>query len=271
MRGCVLATLIVFSAGVAGAQEPRLLTPDVRTHTLTVADASRLILVCLPPGYATDTGRRYPTLYMHDGSNVYVEWRIDEVAKRLIASNAIEPLIIVLVPNGGSAEDRFDDYTPTRPRQAKAGGRADAYGKVLVEELKPLIDATYRTRPDASSTALGGASLGGLVSLYLGLEYPAVFGNLAAVSPSVWWDDKLIVKAVKKLESKPATRIWLDIGTKESRPAIGDARELRDALVKKGWTVGGDLSYTEIDGGTHDERSFARRAEPFLKYLFPVR
>lgn len=96
----------------------------------------------------------------------------------------------MLVPNGGTPEDRFDDYTPTRPANVKAGGKADAYGRMLVEELKPFIDSEYRTLTDAANTGLGGASLGGLVSLHLGLRHPMVFGKLAVMSPSVWWDNK---------------------------------------------------------------------------------
>ena len=71
--------------------------------------------------------------------------------------------------------------------------------------------------------------------------------------------------------SKPAMRIWLDVGRKEPGTAVYEARQLRDALVRKGWKVGKDLSYSEIEGGTHDEGSFAKRAEPFLRYLFPPR
>jgi hypothetical protein len=64
------------------------------------------------------------------------------------------------------------------------------------------------------------------------------------------------------------TRIWLDIGTKEAPGSMRDVRELRDALVKKGWTLNSDLMYLEADGGTHDEESFGRRAEQILKYFF---
>jgi predicted alpha/beta superfamily hydrolase len=267
----LLTILVAPRALDAARQVDRAITSEFRVHKVTSLANARDVLVWLPPGYDSEPGRRYPTLYLHDGASPFVIWRIDEIAKPLIASRVIEPLIIVFIPNGGSEEDRFNEYTPTRPRNAKAGGQADAYGRALVEELKPLIDSTYRTLPDASNTALGGASLGGLVSLYLGLKYPDVFGKLALISPSVWWDDRMIVRSVKALKSRPALRIWLDVGTKESPVAIGDARQLRDALVRKGWAVNGDLAYSEIQGATHDDESFTRRAEPILNYLFPPR
>jgi hypothetical protein len=76
---------------------------------------------------------------------------------------------------------------------------------------------------------------------------------------------------VKALASRPAARVWLDIGTGEGPRAVSDVKELRDALVKKGWGLTSDLMYFEAKGGEHNEESFARSAEPMLKYLFPRR
>jgi len=75
----------------------------------------------------------------------------------LIANGRIEPLIIVGVYNTG--KDRIDEYTPVADPKYKAGGKADLYGRLLVEELKPFIDKTYRTKRDAARTGLGGSSL----------------------------------------------------------------------------------------------------------------
>jgi len=173
------------------------------------------------------------------------------------------------VPNGGTQEDRYDEYTPTRDLRLARGGKADQYGRMLVEEIKPFIDSHYRTLNDAASTGLGGASLGGLVTLYLGLKYPDTFGRLAVLSPSVWWDNRMIVQEVKNLKSKPASRIWLDVGTDEETGRDSATRQLRDALVKKGWVLNGDLNYYEAKGARHEEMAFARRASLFLKFLFP--
>ncbi|HKP47132.1 MAG TPA: alpha/beta hydrolase-fold protein [Pyrinomonadaceae bacterium] len=227
----------------------------------------RDVMAWLPPGYDAEPTKHYPVLYMHDGGSVFVLWRIDEIAKPLIASGEVEPLIIVMVYNGGAA--RTDEYTPSRPARSRFGGKADAYGRMLVEELKPFIDSELRTLTDAANTGVGGASLGGIASLYLGLKYPRVFGKLGVMSPSVWWDDKLMVRSVKGLKSKPDLRIWLDTGTDEGPRTLPDAKELRDALITKGWTLNSDLMYFEAKGATHDEESFAKRAAPLLKFLFP--
>jgi predicted alpha/beta superfamily hydrolase len=272
MRPALFAALLLSLAAPAAAQG-RALTADVQMHKIESKHlpVPRDLVICLPPGYEADTARRYPVFYMHDGSNVYVEWKLDEVVRSLVAAGTIEPVILALIPNGGSQEDRFNDYTPTKPANVKAGGKADAYGRMLIEEVKPFVDATYRTRTEPEHTGLGGASLGGMISLYFGLKHPEVFGKLAVMSPSVWWDNKLILRQVRNVKEKPALRIWVDVGTGEGGSAVSNTRELRDALKRKGWTPGEDLGYLELKGATHDEASFARRAEDVLTFLFPAR
>ena len=84
-----------------------------------------------------------------------------------------------------TGEHRIEEYTPTRDRKL-GGGHAELYGRMLVEELKPFIESRYRTLSGPTNTGLGGSSLGGLATVYLGFTYPEVFGKLAVLSPSVW-------------------------------------------------------------------------------------
>ncbi|MDB4875036.1 MAG: Endo,4-beta-xylanase/feruloyl esterase precursor [Gemmatimonadetes bacterium] len=256
---------------------PHTLTGDIRTHEgfhSRYLERDRTIVVYLPPGYDATSAVRYPTLYLHDGQNVFDqatsfgdEWRVDETAQALITAGAIEPVIVVGVYNAGEA--RVDEYTPTVRRAQGDGGHADDYGRMLVEELKPFIDATYKTFPGAANTAIGGSSLGGLLTMHLGLRYPTAFGKLAVLSPSVWWDDRVILREVAALTHKLPQRIWLDAGTREGEETIANSRLLRDALVEKGWVVGEDLMYLEADGGEHNEASWAARVGPVLEFLFP--
>ncbi|MBA3890509.1 MAG: alpha/beta hydrolase [Gemmatimonadaceae bacterium] len=258
-------------------RRPHTLTGDVRTHENFASrhlEQQRHVMVYLPPGYDAGGVRRYPVLYLHDGQNVFdratafgEEWQVDESAQALIMSGAISPLIIVAVYNAGA--HRVDEYTPTELPDNGGGGHADDYGRMLVEELKPFIDAGYLTLPSAASTAVGGSSLGGLLSMHLGIRYPTVFGRLAVLSPSIWWDDRIIVRSVEALPRKLPTRIWLDVGTREGAAASTNARALRDALVSRGWTVGEDLMYEEVEGGEHNEQSWGARIGRVLQYLFP--
>ena len=253
------------------------LTGDVRTHEAfhsRYLSHDRTVIVYLPPGYDAESADRYPVLYLHDGQNVFdratsfgEEWQVDESAQRLIMAGEIEPLIIVGIYNTG--EHRLDEYTPTPEVGEGRGGHADDYGRMLVEELKPFIDATYQTLPSAGSTAMGGSSLGGLLTMHLGLRYPTAFSRLAVLSPSVWWDDRVILREVGALSAALPLRIWLDAGTAEGVDTLVNARALRDALVAKGWVLGASLAYLEAEGGEHNEQSWSARVERVLKFLFP--
>jgi predicted alpha/beta superfamily hydrolase len=143
------------------------------------------------------------------------------------------------------------------------------YGRFLINELKPFIDARYRTRTDAPSTGLGGSSLGGLATIALGLWFPNVFTRLAVMSPSVWWDECVLYKMVENLDeqARPPLRIWLDTGTYEE--GWERARVLRDALVEKGWRLHDDLHYLEDEGAGHTESAWAHRLDAALRFLFP--
>jgi predicted alpha/beta superfamily hydrolase len=233
------------------------------------------LLVYLPPGYDDQPARRYPVLYLNDGQNLFdgatsyvqgQDWGVDETAEKLIRAGEIEPLIIVAIYNTG--EQRIDEYTPTVDPRVKKGGGADLYGRLLVEEVKPLVDESYRTHIGPAQTGLGGSSLGGLVSLHLALKYPSVFGKLMAMSPSVWWDRGMILRRVQGLKVKPSTRIWLDIGTKEGKLTTRNVRTLRDSLASKGWRLGDDLSYLEAKDAHHNEVAWGQRVDKALRFLY---
>jgi predicted alpha/beta superfamily hydrolase len=265
------------------AMAKHTLTGNIKRHPQfrsKILGNRRDVLVYLPRSYRRFWGRRYPVLYLQDGQNIFdaatafggVEWGMDETAQRLIRKSLIEPLIIVAIANVG--DDRIHEYAPTRgvidsstKRKKRSGGLARSYGRFLIEELKPFIDRKYWTKSEAESTGLGGASLGGLLTLSLALWYPNVFSRVSAMSPSVWWDDQVIIRMVEQLDGKLPLKIWLDTGTNE--PGWERARTLRDALLEKGWRLEDDLQYTEIEGGDHSEAAWATRVDPMLRFLFP--
>ncbi len=134
-----------------------------------------------------------------------------ETAERLILAKRIEPIIVVGVSN---TRHRTAEYTlPSPPNCAelcrtvpngaerstkRPRGRGDLYGRFLVEELKPFIDKTYRTRPGREHTAIGGSSLGGLISLYLASKHPDVFSKCAVVPPALAWNKRQILRQIEK-------------------------------------------------------------------------
>lgn len=283
--GLISLFIIVAVYGSVAAQRQQTLTGDVRLHQnfqSKILNNARDIIVYLPPGYSANASKRYSVFYFHDGQNIFdgatsyipgQEWRIDETAQSLSEAGKIEPLIIVGIYNTGV--NRVHEYTPAEDAKYKAGGKADLYGRMIVEELMPFIDTKYRTRKGAQHTGLGGSSLGGLVTAYLGMRYPKVFGRLAVVSPSVWWADNQIVRYTEALLKKPSLRIWLDIGAIEGRNeseaqnTLKGARRFRDTLIKKGWRLEKDLKYFEAAGAEHNERAWAARVESILQVHFP--
>ncbi|MDX1548528.1 MAG: alpha/beta hydrolase-fold protein, partial [Rhodothermales bacterium] len=100
--------------------------------------------------------------------------------------------------------------------------------------------------------------------------YPDEFGVLLVASPSVWWDDQVILREVEALERKTAQRIWVDMGTAEGNGMLQGARRLREALEAQGWTEGDDLRYVEEDGAAHNERAWAGRFGSMLQFAFPA-
>ncbi|MDQ6625040.1 MAG: alpha/beta hydrolase-fold protein [Verrucomicrobiota bacterium] len=240
----------------------------------------RDVLVYLPPGYRRSRTRRYPVFYVHDGQNVFDaatafggnEWGIDETAQRLVQDKLIEPVIIVAVANAGG--DRIHEYAPSRGRleegkRRRSKGLLRQYGSFLINELKPFIDARYRTLTGPEHTGLGGSSLGGLATMALGLWFPNAFRRLAVMSPSIWWDDCVLYKLVDAVneDARPPLKIWLDTGTHE--PGWERARVLRDRLIEKGWRLHDDLHYFEDEGAEHTEAAWAFRIDAALRFLYP--
>ena len=238
----------------------------------------RELVVYLPPGYEASQAR-YPVLYLQDGQNLFdpatafagQDWHADVTADELIRQARIEPLLLVGLYNTGVR--RISEYTPTRDPRRRKGGKGDRYAMMLAREVKPFIDASFRTRRGPGDTGVGGSSLGGLVSLEAGLLYPRVFGKLAVMSPSVWWDQQSILRLVESYRGPKRARLWLDTGTAEGdspRQVVEDVRRLRDALRDKGWREGEDLHYSEAEGAGHNEAAWAARFGPMLQYLFPA-
>ncbi len=238
----------------------------------------RTVRVYLPPGYEQDRTRRYPVLYLHDGQNAFSgatsflpdeEWRADEAAQALIEAGLIEPLLIVAVDNAGAA--RGDELLPMRstlPDGRVMGGLADDYCKMLCSEVKVRIDAEYRTLRDAAHTGLCGSSLGGVATLHLGLTRPDVFGKLAMLSPSLWWEEGIMLARARALPGKRAQQVWIDAGTEENGHTVARVRELGRVFESKGWIPGEDLA-VYIDGyAGHREQSWARRFPVVLMFLF---
>jgi predicted alpha/beta superfamily hydrolase len=235
---------------------------------------SRDILVWLPFSY--DGQKRYPVIYMHDGYNLFDahtsfagEWQVDETLAQL-AEEGLEA-IVVGIPNN---EQRLLEYSPFADRRFKMEeSKGDSYIRFIVETLKPIIDADFKTYTDVAHTGMIGSSMGGLISMYAHLRYGHVFGFVGAMSPSFWFANGSIIDMVNQTPF-PTGRLYLDIGAKETRYGakyMAGVKNLADTLYSKGYSKQ-TLMYFEDEQGQHNETSWAKRLPRALRFLLkPVR
>ncbi len=215
-----------------------------------------------PPGYHENTLRHYPVLYMQDGQNLFFpdeafqghHWRIAETLQILNSMNALEQVMVV----GVYPRNRMRDYTSPG---------YGAYGRLLVERLKPAVDREYRTLTDPEDTAVMGSSLGGVVSFYLAWEYPEVFGMAACMSSTFGWNDDLRQRVAS--EPKRGVRFYLDSGWPRDNYEV--TRDMRALLIRRGFREGDDLHYYAFPEALHNEKAWALRVHLPLQSFFGKR
>jgi predicted alpha/beta superfamily hydrolase len=229
----------------------------------------RDLSVYLPPSYDA-TEQRYPVLYMQDGQNLFDpeesfagSWRVD-IAMDDAAARGAEG-IAVGIPNAG--EGRLAEYSPFDDPEA-GPGRGTEYVVSMVETIKPLVDARYRTRPEREATGVVGSSMGGLISLFAFFARPDVFGVAGVLSPSLWFADRAIFGLVESLPFVPG-RLYLDVGRLEGDDTLEDARRLRDLLLAKGYLPEEHFHYVEDHEGGHEEAAWSVRFADALPFLLP--
>lgn len=225
---------------------------------LAGADTTFHYRVFHPPGYAENTLKRYPVLYLQDGQNVFFrddgdgrgrghDWRLDETLIRLADMNAVDKVLAVGI------------YTPDR-----ALPRGESYSHFIAKTLKPHIDREYRTLPGPEHTAIMGSSLGGVASFLTAWQWPDVFGSAACLSSAFGWRDDLAERVAH--EAKRQVRFYLDSGWPHDNYEV--TRDMRALLASRGWEEGLDLFYFAFPEAHHDEHSWAMRCHIPIQLFF---
>jgi predicted alpha/beta superfamily hydrolase len=233
-----------FEGAAAGTFSP------VIERDSSVLGRRHLLRVYLPPGYAENTLKRYPVLYMQDGKNLFFpeeafqgrEWEVDEAIHLLDGMNAVERVVVVGIHSG----DRLAEYT-------KPG--YEAYARSVVEELVPEVQARIRVRASPRETGVIGSSLGGVVSFYMAWQYPESFGYAACMSSTFSHKDDLIERVLE--EPRRASRFYLDSGWPGDNYEVTLAMAL--ALARRGYRVREDFLHLAFPREEHDERAWGRR------------
>ena len=196
---------------------------------------TRTVAIYLPAFY--DPSTRYPLVLFFDGEHYRDVGRMPEILNHAIASGRIPPLIAVFWHNR-DASSRTAELT-----------RTPELSSTISDELWPWLDANFSITRDPRLRVVSGFSLGGLASLWVGLERPEVFGSVLAVSPSLWFSPPDSGEASGWLtrqyaaSPKPLPAVYLAVGSLEvgslertgsTSTMVGLARELRDVLQLEG-------------------------------------
>lgn len=246
----------------------------------------RMLRVLVPANYFSphNVHRSYPVLYLQDGQNLFDEttsphgeWHVDETVEHLVGGFKIPPMFVVGIDNAG--DTRSSEYLPyPDPLNGKDGVadeknlRGKEYARFLTTEVMPFIEKRYRIAPGAMNTGLGGASYGGVITLYTALEHPDVFGDVLVESPELWIGKNQLLKDAENAKQLPR-KIYLGIGTKEggeptrSTQMVNQVRDLENILMKKG--LGASRLRVAIEeGGQDNEAAWSRRLPDALLFLY---
>jgi predicted alpha/beta superfamily hydrolase len=242
----------------------------VLSPQLTIAglNRQRTVRIYVPPGYTTAT-KHYPVLYMHDGQNLFDnatayagEWGVDETLDGLAQSQGLE-LIVVGIDNGGV--QRMTELNPWN--NARFGtGEGKAYMDFIVDVVKPMVDANYRTLPEREHTGVMGSSMGGLISHYAILQYPKVFSKAGIFSPAYWPGPEVFAMTASHAPAADA-RLALYMGGGEGEQAVGDYQRMVAQLQTQSHPAT-HLWFKLTPAAAHNESAWRTEFAAAVSWLF---
>lgn len=206
----------------------------LRFHSEILGE-ERILNVYLPLSYSGDSIQNYPVIFLLDGSADEDFIHVSGLTQFCSFSwiNILPETIVVGISN----VDRRRDYTfPTTIEQDKidfptTGGSAN-FIKCLSEEIIPLVEKEYRTKPDKTVI---GQSLGGLLVTEIVYNHPDMFDHYMIISPNLWWNsESLLQSKVPKLTENQS--VFVAVGA-EGRVMKKDARTLYKKLKSENSAV----------------------------------
>jgi enterochelin esterase-like enzyme len=269
-----------------------------RRYFSTVTQAWRRCFVYTPPDYDSNPAKKYPVLYIHHGWGEdelgwVVQGHLDQIMDNLIAANKAVPMIIVMENHFTAlkpGETRFSFGAGGRGRGGPgagrgaeanapaAGGRAAGnapaardfsnfgatYTEMMIKDLIPMIEKTYRALTGRENRAIAGLSMGGLQTFQTSLQHLELFAYIGGFSPGLpgqaaW--DKVYADAANF--NKQVKLLWLGTGTVE-RDGNPNILNLHNDLDKHGIKN----VYYESPGTAHEWLTWRRDLNEFAPRLF---
>jgi enterochelin esterase-like enzyme len=253
---------------------------ELGSQCSTTLGNCRDVTAYLPPGYDAPAAaaQTYPVMFMHDGQNVWddptccfghIGWQVNTTLDAMIAAGSAAPIVVIAADNTSNRNNEYGLDTPTM----------NAFMDFQVNELQPATLAMVRG--NGAPPAIAGSSLGGLVSMELGLRYPSSYSAIASLSGAFWpglTTNTGLLQQLPALGKQPLA-IYLDSGGSASDNSDGaqDTINVLDQLVAEGWQRADSPSCTRNPnaacyywqpGATHDELAWASRVWRPLAFLF---
>ncbi len=245
--------------------------PDIIETKLTVNGYTRIVKILLPSDYATSS-KSYPVVYMTGVQARYdnagddsdrgddhmsdVSWNITGMADEVAGANEC----IFVSMYGFVAEN-----TPFEYADFAGTGDADSFIQGIEETLIPYVKSNYRVLSGAENTSIVGGDLGGLFSVYAAVKRPDLFGQCAALSPTIWLNKNEIVNYVTTASTAGNNqRFYLSVGGNEPSDFQADVAELKEALATR---TNADVRFTTFTGVSHNDVAWGKAFRTIFPYL----
>lgn len=249
---------------------------QVRTvnYYSAICKAWRRAFIYTPPAYDKDPGQRYPVLYLqHGGGEDETGWpgqgKMDLIMDNLIAEKKAVPMIVVM--DRGYATNPQRPTVPNPPGPGPAWMSGNVFPEVLVKEIIPMVDSTFRTLTDKEHRAMAGLSMGGFQTFQTTLTNLDKFSYIGGFSGAAFLQQGADIRQMYGgvLADAPAFNqkvklVYLSIGTVEPERMYKSVKGFHDALE----SAGIKHVYYESPGTAHEWQTWRRSLRQFAGLIF---
>ncbi|MEC1594073.1 alpha/beta hydrolase-fold protein [Bacillus spizizenii] len=232
----------------------------------------RRFTLYLPPSYSPDNSRRFPAVYVQDGSSLFQD-QIELLESTFQQRRLPEHVLIGIEP-----ENRLDEYTPwpaasLSDRFPDFGGMGYDYLSDITNRFIPFIEENWNVTREPQSRGMIGASLGGLISMFTLLRYPSMFEKIGSISGSYWYENA--AETIHLSSLKPGTaRVFMSAGSEEGREKqsiqrhmLQNTKQVHQSLKEKGFTED-QLCFSIEKGAVHHRKYFCKQFTIALEWLY---
>jgi predicted alpha/beta superfamily hydrolase len=248
----------------------------------------RVIDIWVPPNYAEAYDTDFPVIYLQDGQNLFyddaafggVSWRIDQAMMQLIGEG-VQPAIIVGIWSHPTA--RWREYMPLHVFEwAEAAAKlptfieqhggapySDRYMAFLAEEVRPWVNANYRTRTSHGNAFVAGSSMGALIAHATTCHYQHLFCGAACLSPHWSALDGSVVEPIIQVIPPPGYHwFYYDYGTCGLDAQYEPYQQQADTFMRRaGFMHGLQWMTQRFEGADHNEAAWQARVHIPLRFL----